>query len=395
VRPKVLLVTSHPVAPPWNGADKNLARVLLHAELGVDFSFVGGAMDETPWPPRHLRNVLDVGSDMPTAAAKLRLFTWLSFRAPTADIVHAIVTFKRSPLTQWALLAAPRIRQCGLVVTCPSGHYLPLQLLKRASVVVAVSRGTERRLRAAGLDNVRLVSPGVDLHYFEPGSAIDPRRDGSPRRPTLLFAGHFEADGGLDAALHLARRVRRSVPDLRLMVAMRPRPGHRDQQRQLQMRETIERMGLTGAVVELGSAADIRAALQTCSAVVYQPQRLRMKMDLPLTLLEALACGRPLLVSPADTLGELADGSPAVVVDQPEGEASVRHLERLLGDEAYSIECQTAARRLAERRYSLRPMLAAYRDVYRELAGARVGLAARSSVTVQSGAEIGGRSVNR
>jgi glycosyltransferase involved in cell wall biosynthesis len=305
---------------------------------------------------------------MPTALAKLRLLAWLSFRSPTADIVHTIVTFKRSPITQWALLALPSIRQGGLIVTCPSGHYLPLQLLKRASAVVAVSRGTERRLRAQGLENVRLIPPGVDLDYFRPGSTEPPSPDGTGKRPTLLFAGHYEADGGLDAALALARRVRTNVPSLRLMVAMRLRPGHRNQHHRLWMHEAAEKLGLAGTLVELGSAADIRAALQTCSAVVYQPRRLRMKMDLPLTLLEALACGRPLVISPADTLGELADGSRAVVVDQPMSDGAVRHLERLLTDEAYSVACRIAARKLAERRYSARPMLAAYGDIYRALA---------------------------
>jgi glycosyltransferase involved in cell wall biosynthesis len=394
-RPRVLLLTSHPVAPPWNGADKNLARMLLHAELGVDFSFVGGPVDTTPWPPGHMRNVLDLGSDMPTALAKLRLLIWLSFRSPTADVVHGIVTFKRSPITQWALLALPRLRQGGLVVTCPSGHYLPVQLLKRASVVVAVSRGTERRLQAAGIGNVRLISPGVDLDFFRPKSAEGANSAANGRRPTLLFAGHYEADGGLDAALELARRVRRSVPDLMLMVAMRRRPGYRDQQRQVRMREAARRLGLADALVELGSATDIRSALQSCSAVVYQPRKLRMKMDLPLTLLEALGCGRPLVVSPADTLGELADRSRAVVVDQPLGEASVHHLARLLSDHAYSIECERAARKLAERRYSLRPMLAAYRDVYMELASARVKVTGGRGLSTQAEARAGGHSVNR
>jgi glycosyltransferase involved in cell wall biosynthesis len=393
-RPRVLLLTSHPIAPPWNGADKNLARILLHSELGVDFSFVGSRVDSTPWPPGHVRNVLDLGSDMPTSLGKLRLLLWLSLRSPTADIVHTIVTFRRSPITQWALLALPRIRQGGLVVTCPSGHYLPVHLLKRASVVVAVSRGTERRLRAAGLDNIRLIRPGVDLDVFRPKPSEQAKPAGNRSRPTLLFAGHYESDGGLDAALQLACRLGRTVPGMRLMVAMRTRPGQRDKQRQAQMRETAERLGLAGALVELGSAADMRSALQSCSAVVYQPQRLRMKMDLPLTLLEALACGRPLVVSPADTLGELADGSRAVVVDEPAGEASVHHLERLLTEDAYASDCQRAARELAERRYSLRPMLAAYGDIYRELAPTRFRLAASQGLAAPPEVQAGGRSLN-
>lgn len=368
-RTRVYLLTSHPVAPPWNGADKNLARMLLDAEVGVDFTFMGDAADTTEWPHRHGREALRFRSDMPTAREKLRLFTWLCLHSLTVDVVHAIVTFQRNPLSQWGLLALPQLRHHRLLVTCLSGHYLPLDLLQRARIVVAVSRSTERRLSELGIRDVRLISPGVELDFFQPRPAELARRELKlGPEPALLFAGHYDRDGGLDAALELTSRLRLRVPNLRLLLAMRTRPGYRDLQRQARTRAVAAKLGLTGSIVELGSSANMRAALQASSAVIFQPRSLGMKMDLPMTLLEALACGRPLVVSRADSLGELADHSPAVAVEDPASEASIDHLERLLTDREYASECETAARRLAERRFSAGPMLAAYSAIYRELA---------------------------
>jgi DNA-binding SARP family transcriptional activator len=82
------------------------------------------------------------------------------------------------------------------------------------------------------------------------------------------------------------------------------------------------------------------------------------------------------------------------VVDEAAGEASVHHLERLLTEDAYARECQRAARKLAERRYSLRPMLAAYEDIYRELAAARFQLAAGHSLAAPPEVQTRERPIN-
>ncbi len=369
-RPTVYLLTSHPVAPPWDGADTNLARTLLMAPIGVDFTFIGRPADTTPWPEGHRRRAVPFRTAVPTSREQLRLLAWLCRERPDVDLVHVIITFRRSAVKESTLRALPLIRGSRLVVTCPSGHHLPLPLLRSARAVVAVSERTEQALRRAGIVHVHRIAPGIDLDRFSPAPAPAGRRLlGLDGRPSILFAGHYDSGGGLESALEVLQRLRARVPSIRLLTAMRRRPSRSDDRRRAELEARVRALGLAESVVELGSVADIRAALRASVAAVFQPVTVGIKMDLPMVLLEALACGRPIVVSPADSLGELADGSRAVVVEEPASQGTIDHLARLVADPAYAQAAGAAARRLAVRRYSAADMVAAYANLYRSVIG--------------------------
>ena len=362
----VLLLTSHPVAPPWNSGDKNLARTLILGDSGVRYTFVGDRIDPTPWPLHHERAALNFRSSTPTTREKGRIVRWLALHPPGVDLIHAVITFQGNLLTQRLLMALPALRRRPLLVTCPSGEVLPREVLRRARATVVLSRRTQRMLGELGFDDVHLIPPGVDLRRFHPEpSEAAAGMLGLDARPTLLFAGHHDLGGGLEAALTVAGRLRQRVRDLRLLVAMRLRLGEDPAQRGREMRARAERHGISGdALVELGAIANMRAAILASTAVVFQPTVLGMKMELPMTLLEALACGRPVVISRLEPLDEMGDGTPAVMIGDAEDGEVVDHLERLIGDAGYHGRCSEAARELAEERYSAERMVGRYAELY-------------------------------
>jgi glycosyltransferase involved in cell wall biosynthesis len=371
----VLLLTSHPVAPPWNSGDTNLARTLIMGDTGVRYTFVGDRIDPTPWPAHHTRAALNFRNALPTAREKSRIIRWLAIHPPQVDLIHAVITFQASTFGQRLLMSLPAVRRRPLLVTCPTGEVLPLELLRRARATVVLSRRTERVLRQARVADVHRIPPGVDLRRFHPEphgpAAAMLGLDGAP---TLLFAGHHDPGGGLEAALAVAGRLRGRIPALRLLVAMRLRPGEDRAQKGRELRALAETLGMggEGAIVELGAIANIRAAILASHAVLFQPSVLGIKMELPMTLLEALACGRPVVISPVAPLDELTDGSPAVSVADPDEPVVVDHLERLLCDPIYFGDCSAAARELAEDRYGADVMVSRYAELYRGIAGAPV-----------------------
>lgn len=367
-RPRIYLLTAGPVSPPWDGGDTNLARTLVSADMGTDFIFLGDHGDTTPLRDGHLRRELRFATGVPTAREQLRIFTSLCRERADVDLVHLVITFGRSRLKELALCMLPLLRRNPLVITCPNSCYLPGTLLGRARAIVTLSRRTQTQLRRMGLAAVHWIPPGVDLEQFRPGP--EPAAQGIlglPPAPSLLFAGHYDHGGGLECAVDVLHRLRPQIPSLRLLSAMRDRPGAAAAHERIRIQARIEALGLADAVVELGGAADMPLALQACRAVLFQPAQAGRKMDLPMVLLEALASGRPIVVSPTGSLDELADGTPAVTVDPPGGSGAVEHLERLFTDPAYAEAASIAARRLATQRYSAESMVAAYAQLYADL----------------------------
>jgi glycosyltransferase involved in cell wall biosynthesis len=366
----VYLLTAGPVSPPWDGGDTNLARALVGGEMGADFVYLVRRGDPTPGRSGHERRELRFLTGVPTNREQLRIFTSLCRERAPVDLVHLVVTFGPGRLKEAALCALPLLRQHPVIVTCPNGGHLPPDLLARAAAVVAVSRWTAARMRQMALSAVQVIPPGIDLDGFHPGPESEAQRGlGLAPAPSLLFAGHYDPGGGLDHALEVVHRLRRDIPSLRLVTAMRHRPGRANDRERARIAERVRALGLAGSVVDLGPAADVPLALRACRAVLFQPERVGRKMDLPMVLLEALASGRPIVVSPVDALCELADGGPAVVVEPPPAAGAVQHLGRLITDAAYAAAASAAARRLAGRRYSAAAMVAAYDELYARLLG--------------------------
>jgi glycosyltransferase involved in cell wall biosynthesis len=367
---RIFLLTSHPLVPPWNSGDKNLARTLvLNSDShDLEFIFIGDSADGTPWPVRHQRIPLGFRSDVPTGKEKLRLLAWLAARAPKADLTHALVTFT-SPLAQRVLSVTSPMRR-PLVITCSSGACLPAPiLLRRAAAAVAISHRTAAILTADGVRRVRHIPPGVDLVRFRPAPTAEARAMlGLTDAPTLLFAGHRDPGGGLSASLALAAEVRRRIPDVHLLLALRPRPGEDPAVNADRLRRDTGALGLDGRVTDLGGLANMRAALQASDVVLFPAERLGAKMELPLTVLEAMASGRPAVVAPTPPLDELGDGSLALRTFAVGDPAAADHVVGLLADPSLAAEAGAAARALAEQRYSATVMMDAYAELYAELA---------------------------
>lgn len=94
--------------------------------------------------------------------------------------------------------------------------------------------------------------------------------------------------------------------------------------------------------------------------------------SLPLGLLEAMRCGRPVLAAAVGGVPEaLEDGRTGALVPPGEPERLADALGRLLADRGRLERLGRAARQEADRRFDVETMIARTADLYAELAGAR------------------------
>jgi len=152
---------------------------------------------------------------------------------------------------------------------------------------------------------------------------------------------------------------------VRLVLALRTRPGQ-DHSAELVAAEAAARGAGIADVQVHGRIEAMTDALAAADVVLFNPLRLDGgKADVPLTVLEALATGRPVVATKLPQLAALSD----VLVQVPAGAAAeASEAVRLLLTEPVAWqERSQSGRDAVERRFSGKQMCRAYAEIYAEL----------------------------
>jgi mannose/cellobiose epimerase-like protein (N-acyl-D-glucosamine 2-epimerase family) len=227
-------------------------------------------------------------------------------------------------------------------------------LLNRASATVLVQNADDRAaVENLGVDPGRIAlipGSGVDTHAMTPS----PEPAGAV---TVAFVGRLVAAKGIRALVEAHRRLRARGHDIRLLIAGAPdaaNPGSIPQ-------SEIEEWGRQPNVSYLGYVEDIRALWASAHIAALPSHR----EGLPLSLLQAAACGRPLVAT--DVPGCRAIARPevnAILVPIDDVQALAQAIERMALDPELRRRFGEASRALVEREFSAkrigRELLALY-----------------------------------
>ncbi len=219
---------------------------------------------------------------------------------------------------------------------------------ERAAVVLAWTAWTRRAVEQAA-PRARVVEhhPGIDLRRWAPA----PRR---PReRPRVLFVGgRFAEKGGEDLLAALGDALGRDVElDLVTPADVAERPGVR-----------VHRLGPGDPqLLDLQQQADVFCLPTHGDAV-------------PWAVLEAMACGTPVVASPVGGIPDLLGGGEAGVL-APFGDSRAlgEALRALLADAPRREALAAAARQRCEERYDPAQQGRLLLELFAELTAERVG----------------------
>jgi UDP-glucose:(heptosyl)LPS alpha-1,3-glucosyltransferase len=216
-----------------------------------------------------------------------------------------------------------------------AGRYQPL--------IIAVSRMVQEHLRhyyGVGGDRVRVIPNAIDVRRFAERDRLRLRMEVrqhlglAPEDPVALFVGNNYRLKGLDPLLCALRELPSRA--CKLLVC-----GSRKSSR---YERRADRLGVGDRVHFVGYAADIRSYFFAADFLVhptfYDP--------CSLVVLEALACGLPVITSRYNGAAELLhpprDG---YVVDDPHDVPRLAHFLNLLCDPGRRAACAQAARQTA------------------------------------------------
>jgi glycosyltransferase involved in cell wall biosynthesis len=223
---------------------------------------------------------------------------------------------------------------------------------------------------------VEAIPNGVDLVRFGPDGPPGRReaiRAGlgiGPDERIITAVGAIMARKGSDLLVEAFGRLTASHPDVHLVFVGPRQPGdeahHREFQRRLD--RLVADSGAPDRVHFVDLTQDVPDYLRAADICALPSKR----EGLPNSVLEAMACGKPVVMTPFEGLSEdlgrpgeeylLADHDPAALADS---------LRRLLDEPALATAVAGRGREWVSRRMSLEESVARYARLYQELAAGR------------------------
>jgi glycosyltransferase involved in cell wall biosynthesis len=290
-------------------------------------------------------------------AIRAVLQPWLDRGAEGADLLHLhlpllpclktplprLVTFHSPLLADTAAIAEPGVVTALVKANARLfGQAYEHAQIRSAAAIIAVSGNVRhelaRQYRMGGHEPV-VIGNGVDVEFFAAGKEAGGA--GTSGQRTILYVGRLGYRKGLarllDAMALLADR-----PDCRLALAGEgPLQGRLEAQAHL--RGIADRVDFLGFL----DREALRRALHD-AAVLVNPADYESG---PLTLLEAMAAGTPVVTTPTGLVGDLTDPAPLLVAEPTSG-ALAAAIRAVLDDPPAAAERAQAAQVLVRERFA-------------------------------------------
>lgn len=279
-------------------------------------------------------------------------------RVLKAHGVHVVHTHNTKPL----LYGGPAARLAGLprVIHTRHGqrhgatrvHDAMFALASRcAHRMVCVSHESAARCRAEGVppDLIQTIHNGVDLERFSfrgPASAEQ-----------ALYVGRLSPEKDLETLVRAAALVSRRRPSFRLGIAGEGPCGER-------LKSLAGDLGIHEQVRFLGAVSDVSALLHTARVFVLSS----VSEGLPVTVLEAMAMGLPVVATAVGGTPEAVDhGVNGLLIPSGDPARLAEAIQQVLDGPDIAARMGRAGRQRVESEFSARGMVDRYEALYREV----------------------------
>jgi len=268
------------------------------------------------------------------------------------SVVHLHLDYGVQAL-EWAMRSPP-----DTVVTCAA--------FLQADLIDALP--ASRRAAVA----VRVIRNAVDTDVFHPGEQAAARAAaGLPAQGFLAaIVANLAPHKGHRTAIQCIAELRRRGRESTLLVVGQSRdarPEHADR-----LAALASALGVADRVRFLGQRDDVATLLRACDAVLLPSTN----EGLPLSLLEAQACGAVVIAAPTAGIPEIVeDGITGFLVAADDVDGYADRLERLMTDPAAAQAVARRARERVAREHARLAYERAWASVYRELTGTQTACA--------------------
>lgn len=366
-----------------------LTLSLAQAAAGHDvtvISYVHGSSDPIEIEPGLRVHPLFDGKATPGTigfglSLRRRALRWVARQTETFDVVHCHSGFADYFLVSAAL--KKRVR-CPVLHTmyCPipaDGGRWQRPVIKRMintwaaglDGLTAMSHNVGSSMTTYGMSDVRIVPPAVDIDRFHAGAAdatIRTSLDLSPDDVVVLFVGNAKPQKNLSGVLDAFHRVAGRHPAARLVITTELAQSSTDD-RLRELRRQMQDLDLEDRVRQMGIVDDMPSLMRSSDLLIAPFVDSFGPSDYFMAALEAMAAGKPVIVSAVGGMPEVISDEVGRLVDPNDVDSIANALDSLLGDADLRHETGRRARSYTEHHFDPSTVVGRYDELYANAGG--------------------------
>ncbi|HAV11243.1 MAG TPA: hypothetical protein DCX32_01735 [Candidatus Moranbacteria bacterium] len=365
---KILLVT-RPITPPWDEASKNFAYFLAKSTGGFEFNVLTpGHVDSLEkhivQQPIYTSAHLDWGQ-------RLRIFK-LAKLVRGFDIAHFMLTpTKLNTLAFKIVLGKSKAKTVQTIATLREDLFSDKELKKVmfADLVITYSDYAKHKLESLGVGNVKRIYPGIDLDLYKPS----PKDDAvlrffniDEKDFVISYPGEYTRLGATDGLVEILPKLFKKIPNAKFVFACRVK-NEKDAQKKAEITERFKKENILDKIVFTDTFADMPKIYNMSDVVVFPVKDMKGKFDVPLAVIEAFACEKPVVISDIPILGEFANADNSVIISHKDFDQLVDSLTGLHADLEMGKALGKAARKYTQDNFDIKNVSEEYKKAYESL----------------------------
>ena len=139
-----------------------------------------------------------------------------------------------------------------------------------------------------------------------------------------------------------------------------------DRKKKEELQDRFRQAGILDSIRFSDTVFDVASLYNVADIVTFPVADMHGKFDVPLVILEAYACGRPVILSDLPLFGEFSNPHISATIPRDDGDALWSAIQSLRADETKRKALGRSARAFVERSFDLKETAGTYSELYQK-----------------------------